>query len=178
MMLSHWHSKGFTKLIEDRGYNGTTKPVKTIKSLKKKQKSLNFGDMGTATIAKTMKTGLNRWVKTKGYKGKLKVKRMQALRGHKKIMQQLMKNIDEGHPTIMLFNKRKAQLGSQCVNMHYVVAVGYDVSKKGDEKILALEGWKDGSRSETRTKAVEVPFKGSKSACNQKLRPGLIWLED
>ncbi len=174
MLFSYWQGKGYDKLIVDKGYDGTLKPTATIRELMKKLKAMGFGDMGTATVAKFAKQGVHKWVKDQGYDKKLKVERMQALRGHEKITQQVMKNIDEGRPTMLLFNKREANIGGKCQNWHYVVAVGYDVTDPKDEKLLVLTGWEDGLRTQTSDMIKEVPFHG----CGKKLNAGLIWLEE
>jgi len=174
MLMSYWQGKGYNKLIIDSGYNGATKPTATIRQLMRKMNAISFGDKGTATPAQFAKAGIKQWVKDRGYKDKLEVERMQALRGHEKIIEQIIKNIDAGYPTIMLINDRQVEIGGRCTKWHYVLAVGYDASNKGHEKILVLNGWEDGSRADTANKMVEVPSYG----CGRKLDVGLIWLED
>ncbi len=179
MLFSFWQGKGYKKLIIDSGYVGKDKPRETIRRLMRKLATVHINGKNTATVARTQKSGMAAWIKSQGYKDKLKVQRMQAIRGHEKVMQQLMKNIDDGHPTILLLNGRKADIGGTCTNWHYVLAVGYDVRDPKDKKIIVHNGWADGDRTSSYSASddlfVEVPFKG---CGGKKLNPGLIWVED
>ncbi len=173
MLLSYWQGKGYPKAISDANYDGTQKPEATIRALMKKQGVMKFGDQGTATLLPSMKGGLKRWLVDRGYKGKLDTKTLRGAAGHGKLMARVVNNIDKGLPTILLFKTRDAKIDGRCVDWHYVIAVGYDLSAPKDRRLLVLDGWRDGSRADTQARAVEVPFAG----CGKDITPSLLWLE-
>ena len=168
MLMSYWWGKGYKKLITDRGYDGTTKPAKTIEAFFKKMKAIPFGNAGTATVMPFAHLGTQAWVRQAGYSKKFRVKRVQAIAGKKKVRDSVLRQIDKGNPVIMLFNAKKVRFepradgtgGSTDVNWHYVVVVGYDLrpKKEDDRKFLILDGWRDGSRSDTASYARGLPF--------------------
>jgi hypothetical protein len=153
MLMGYWHTEqGYDIMNPKDNFDGTGHPTATILEFRKVADTKAWLDSDqSATRKMKMKDGLQYFVKrananSNRYSPKLKVEMLWNVRRNSKVFPKMKKELRQGSPVILLLRKLPPCLKGKWVNAtpivsdHYIVAAGYDDSKK---EVYVLPGWKE-----------------------------------
>ena len=142
-LMGYWHTERGYQIMDSRDrFNGTRHPYHTIREFYKiswARKNPKKSEKETFTTATGLKSALQKFVnkanRKRGKRPKLKVARriIPITTGKfKRHIGELQKQLRAKNPVVLLFHSKKAYSADQnwYASWHYVVAVGYNSSKK------------------------------------------------
>ena len=191
MVMGYWQTEQGYKIMnpEDR-FDGTKHPTKTILDFRKKSNTRAWGNQSqSATRKMKMKDALESYVnsvnkRTPSTKARLKVDMMWSIRSWSDRRSRLKKELREGSPVILLLKKTPPCLEGKWVNKtkvvadHYIVAVGFDDTKK---EYYVMPGWQEKPKSTSSGPQVHKRENKAHCKCSYKeiknSDPSLIWIK-
>ena len=191
MLMGYWQTEQGYKIMNpaDR-YNGTRHPTQTILDFRKKSDTKAWGNQPeSATRKMKMLDALQSYVKnankrTPTSKPRLKADMMWSIRRWSERRSRLKKELREGSPVILLLKKTPPCLKGKWVDQtkvvadHYIVAVGFDDSKK---EYYVMPGWEERSKRTSTGPSVHERENEAHCKCTYKeianSDPSLIWIK-
>jgi hypothetical protein len=190
MIMGYWHTEQGYKIMQPTDkYKGLNHPTETIVDFRKKSDTKAWGDQPqSATRKMKMVDALQSYVKTANQKtyGKpnLKVDIMWSIKMWDERTARLKKELREGRPVILLLKETPPCLKGKWVNAtkvvadHYIVAVGFDNTKK---EYYVMPGWQE--KSKTTSSGPDVHRRENSAHCTctyseiKNADPSLIWIK-
>lgn len=191
MLMGYWQTEHGYKIMNPAdNYNGAAHPTNTILDFRKKSNTKAWGSQPeSATRKMKMLDALQYYVKqanarTPKSKARLKADMMWSIRRWSEKRQRLKKELREGSPVILLLKKTPPCLKGKWVNStkvvadHYIVAVGFDDSKK---EYYVMPGWEE--KHKATSTGPEVHERENKAHCKctyteiKNSDPSLIWIK-
>ena len=191
MLMGYWQTeKGYRIMHPADRYTGKRHPTNTILDFRKKSDTKAWGNQSeSATRKMKMLDALQSYVKdankrTHISKPRLKADMMWSIRRWDERKSRLKKELREGSPVILLLKKTPPCLKGKWVNStkvvadHYIVAVGFDDTKK---EYYVLPGWEEKEKSTSSGPAVHEYKNKAHCKCSYseiaQSDPSLIWIK-